>query len=446
MATPRADSQAAVDAAAAAAKQTTPAPVAPPAVTPAPVSLTNPITTTITSPGGSSTVVKKNTIATNQAIIDAYIAAHPAPPGTHYSQTLGADGKPVLYNDWSTQNAINAAKYGKVAGPSGVIAPTGSSGSTGSSGATGATGPVTTVANTQNALALLNSVLSGYGLDVNGSISNAILGLLQKNYDAPTIQALIEDPASAKSSDPNVAALANAWATRFSGNVARQAAGLTPLSPADYISTENSYKAVMAKAGMPAAAMDPAYFGKLMGVDVSPAEAQMRVNAAMTALNSEDPFVISQLQQQFGLSQSALALHLLDPSLAANVVQQQVTAAQIGAEAQRAGVGINYNTGAFNAMTLAGQGVTQAQAQQGFQNIAAQQPAMQQLASMYQGYGTAGGIGQQLQTATFGTPGTETQAEAEARLQRIRTQEVSQFSGSSGAGKGSLYGTTEGLQ
>jgi predicted component of type VI protein secretion system len=102
----------------------------------------------------------------------------------------------------------------------------------------------------KNALALLTSTLQGYGIDSpDGSISNAILGLIQSNYDAPTIQALIESPNAASSKDPNVVALAGAWNARFSGNVAREKAGLTPLSPAEYISTENSYKAVMARAG-----------------------------------------------------------------------------------------------------------------------------------------------------------------------------------------------------
>jgi len=288
----------------------------------------------------------------------------------------------------------------------------------------------------QNALQLLQSTLSGYNVDTTGAISNAILGLLQKNYDAPTIQSLIQDPNAAASTDPNVKALAAAWNTRFSGNVAREKAGLPPLSTADYISTENSYKAVMQQAGMPAAAMDPAYLGQLIGKDVSPAETQMRVNSAMAALQSEDPQVVAQLQSQYGLDRGALALHLLDPNLAANVIQQQVTAAQIGAEASRAGANIAYGgTGPMSAMSLAAQGITQAQAAQGFQNIAQQQPALQGIASRYAGYGTAEGIGGELGAATFGTAGA---AQAEAALTRLKTQEVSAFSGSAGASTGSL--------
>ena len=281
----------------------------------------------------------------------------------------------------------------------------------------------------QNALAMLKSTLAGYGIDPTGEISNAILGLQQSNYDAATIQTLIQDPTAAKSQDPNVVALANAWNTRFSGNVAREKAGLPPLDTATYLATEQQYKQVMQRAGLPAAAIDNAYIGNLMSVDVSPAEVQQRIDAATTAVTAEDPYVKQQLNQM-GLGTGDMVLHLLDPSLASNVIAQKVTAAQIGAEAQRQGLGTSQDY----AMQLAAQGVSQAQAAQGFNQIAVQQPATQALASRYLGYGNAGTVGQSLQNATFGTstPG-ETPAEAEQRLKRLQTQEASAFGGSAGA-------------
>jgi hypothetical protein len=301
--------------------------------------------------------------------------------------------------------------------------------------ATGPTGPSSASAQQEiankNALQLMQSTLAGYGIDPTGAISNAILGLTQSNYDAQTITALAQDPNASKSTDPNVVALANAWQTRFSGNTLREKAGLTPLDPASYIATENSYKAVMQQAGLPAAATDNALLGQLIGKDVSPAETQMRVNAAMSALQSEDPQVIAQLQSQYGLTQGALALHLLSPDIAANVIQQQVTAAQIGAEAARQGTNIQYGgTGPLSAMGLAAQGVTQAQAAQGFGTIAQQLPATQTLAARYNPYVAPEQVGQALEASTFGTQGA---AEAAAALKRLQTQEVSTFSGSAGA-------------
>jgi hypothetical protein len=313
----------------------------------------------------------------------------------------------------------------------------------GGSGMGGAGGAGALNTTQKNALQLLNSVLGGYGIDPTGAVSNAILGLIQSNYDASTIQALIENPSAANSDDPNVKALAAAWNARFAGNVAREKAGLTPLSPSEYIATENAYKAVMARAGLDAAHMDPTKLANLIGTDVSPAEVNQRINAAMTAITAEDPFVVQSLNQQFNLTTGDLVGHLLDPATQASVIQNKVTAAQIGAEAARAGTDI----ASQNAYTLATQGVTQAQAQQGFQSIAQQLPTTQELASRYSAFTPAGGVGSALQTATFGARGTQTQAQAEAELQRLKTQEVSAFSGSSGAGKGSLgISDTSGLQ
>ena len=321
-------------------------------------------------------------------------------------------------------------------------------GGTQNTGLTGATGsainPNQAAQNisNQNALQLMQSTLAGYGIDTTGAISNAILGLTQENYDATTITALAQDPNASKSSDPNVVALANAWQTRFSGNTAREAAGLTPLDPATYIATENSYKAVMQRAGIPAssAMMDPSYFGKLMGTDLSPLEVQQRVDAATAAVTATDPYITQQLQQNFGLTQSDMISHLLDPTTAATVIQQKVQASQISGEAGRQNLALNQQ----NATSLAAQGITQAQAQSGFTNVATQLGQQQQLASMY-GF-NAGNVGNELTAQQFNANLNGTSAaQANIELARLRAQEVSQFSGSSGAAKGSLYTEQSGV-
>ena len=294
----------------------------------------------------------------------------------------------------------------------------------------------------QNALQLMQSTLAGYGIDPTGAISNAILGLTQKNYDATTISALAQDPNANKSSDPNVVALANAWQTRFAGNTARIAAGLTPLDPATYIATENSYKAVMQRAGIPASSplMDTSYFAKLLGTDLSPLEVQQRVDAATAAVTATDPYTTQQLQQNFGLTQSDMISHLLDPTTAATVIQQKVQASQISGEAGRQNLALNQQ----NAQSLAAQGVTQAQAQSGFTNVATQLGQQQQLASMY-GMNAAN-IGNELTAQQFNANLNGTSAaQANIELARLRAQEVNQFSGSSGAAKGSLYTEQSGV-
>jgi hypothetical protein len=297
--------------------------------------------------------------------------------------------------------------------------PTGSGGSTGP--VTAATGPASTF--NQNALQLLTSTLQGYGL--SGDIASGITGLLQKGYTSDTIQAVIQDPNAVNNADPSIKSLATAWQTRFAANTARQKAGLAVLDPATYLATEAQYKSVMLRAGIPSAAISNNYIAQLMGVDVSPAEVQQRIDAATTAVTSEDPYVIQQLNQM-GLGKGDLVFHLLDPNTASNIIQQKVQSAQISAEAARQNVNVNQDY----AMQLAAQGITQNQAQQGFTNIASQIAGTQEIAQRY-GFNLApSGVGQALQAATFGTADA---AAAQQELKRLQTQEVSAFGGSAGA-------------
>ena len=236
----------------------------------------------------------------------------------------------------------------------------------------------------------------------------------------------------------------DAYKARFAGNETRKAAGLNVLSPAEYIATENAYDQVLHAAGVPTGFYTSSEEkAKLIGADVSAAELQTRVDLASKSIQNADPYYTEQLKGYYGLSQGDMIAHVLDPSIAAPLIQQQVNTATIGAAAARNATNINLTT----AQQLAGMGITQAQAEQGFGSIANQLPAMQEIASRYQGYGEAGNAGQQLQAATFNAPiGGETPAQAEARLKRLQAQEVSTFSGSSGAGKGTLMGSEEGQQ
>jgi hypothetical protein len=227
----------------------------------------------------------------------------------------------------------------------------------------------------------------------------------------------------------------DAYKARFVGNETRKANGMGVLSPAAYIQWETDIQSVLQAAGVPKgfyAGTDE--MAKLIGANVNYQVLQNRVDLAAKSIADTDPFYTQQLQNLYGVSKGDMIAHVLDPSVAMPLLQKQVASTTVAAEAARQGTNINLST----AEQLAGQGVTQAQAQQGFQAIAQQESSTQALASRYAGYTPAGGVGAALQTAVFGAPGTQTQAQAEAELKRLQTQEVSAFSGSSGAGKGSL--------
>ena len=285
-------------------------------------------------------------------------------------------------------------------------------------------------ASRQNAITFLTATFNDMGLGAD--IANAVTNLVQQGYTADTIQMIAQDP---NSKDP----LAVAFKQRFPANAARMQAGLPVLSPAEYLATERSYAQVLQSYGLPSGfAQNKDVFTKLLTSDVSPTELNSRVSTAKQVIDNSDPLVTQQLQQYYGLSQGDMIAHVLDPSIATPIIQKQITASQIGAESARAGVNVNQTY----AEQLGGLGISQAQANTGFQNIAQSQQGMQELAARYDAYGPAGQVGQQLQAATFGTTGA---AAATAELNRLKMQEVSQFSGSSGAGKGSLMGTEAGL-
>ena len=285
-------------------------------------------------------------------------------------------------------------------------------------------------ASKQNAITFLTSTFSDMGLGAD--IASAITNLVQQGYTSDTIQMIAQDP---KSKDP----LAVAFQQRFPANAARMAAGLPVLSPSEYIATERSYAQVLGSYGINNNfATNKDVFTKLLTNDISPTELNSRASTAKQVIENTDPAVSQQLQTYYGISQGDMIAHVLDPSIATPIIEQQIATSQIGAEAARAGANINQSY----AEQLGGLGVTQSQANTGFQNIAQSQTGIQELSTRYDAYGPAGQVGQQLQAATFGTTGA---AAATAELNRLKQQEVDQFSGSSGAGKGSLMGTDAGL-
>jgi hypothetical protein len=285
----------------------------------------------------------------------------------------------------------------------------------------------------QNAIEALKAMFNAYGLGVD--VSQAIIDMVKQGYTADTISLIAQDPTS---TNP----LALAMQARFPANKDRLAAGLAPLSPAEYMATERSYRQVLQASGLPAGFYDQhSDFTKFLSKDISPTELKTRVDLAASAIANADPFYVNALQQQYGLSTGDMIAHVLDPAAALPLLQKQATTVTYSVAAQRQGMNVDLNT----ANQMYNAGISDIQAQQGFRNIAGQIGADQALAARYNQYGPAGQIGAALESSTFNTPiGGETPAQAEEKLARLKTQEISSFSGSSGAGKGSLAGTEAG--
>jgi len=295
----------------------------------------------------------------------------------------------------------------------------------------GSSGSGTSQAQTQDYIAAAQAQLTAWGIlnpnDPNSAaLMNQITTLAQQGAQTDTINLAIQNSA--------------AYAARFSGNAIRQQNGLSALSPADYLTAESNYSQILTDSGVPQSYQNQAFLANLIGKNVGTTTLQGYVNMAGQLATTQDPYLLQTASQQYGLTQGDLIAHFLDPNTALPILQQQYAGVQIQAEAARQNMALNQQ----NAMTLAAQGVTQAQANTGFTNIATQIGREQSLASMY-GMNAAG-VGNELTAATFNSNvNGVSAAQAQLNLARLNQQEINQFSGSSGASKGSLYTEQEGV-
>ena len=228
------------------------------------------------------------------------------------------------------------------------------------------------------------------------------------------------------------------YKSRFKANEARIGAGLAALSEAEYVSLEDQYQNVMRRYGLPANfyAKDgqgrQANLEKFISGDVSPAELEDRVQLAVNRVEKAAPEILSALEDYYGgpggISKSNLVAYVLDPQRALPDIQRKIQAAEIGAAAETAGFGL----GALRAESLAARGITQAQAQQGYQTAAEVLPRASQLANIY-------GAEKYDQTAAeqeiFGLEGA---ASARRKRQQLTAMEKAQFSQQSGLTSTSL--------
>jgi len=223
---------------------------------------------------------------------------------------------------------------------------------------------------------------------------------------------------------------------RFAANQQRINSGLRALSEAEYIGLEDQYQNIMRQYGLPASfyargerGIQPE-FQKFIAGDVSPAELEDRVQLAATRVQNAAPEILSTLERFYpGINKGNLLAYILDPQRALPEIQRKVQAAEIGAAAQVAGLGL----GAIRAEELAARGITQQQAQQGYQTIAEVLPQAGKLANIY------GGSDQYDQTVVeeeiFGLAGA---ASARRKRQRLAGLERGSFTQQTGMSTGAL--------
>jgi hypothetical protein len=223
----------------------------------------------------------------------------------------------------------------------------------------------------------------------------------------------------------------DAYKKRFSANQARIKNGLRALSEAEYIRNEDAYQEVMRRRGLP-----PEYYAKgdlgvqkgfeaLLAGDVSSTELEDRIVTAQDRVLNANPEIAAQLKQFYpGISNGDILAYALDPANAINQIKRKVTAAEIGAAAGTYGL----STTVGRAEQLAGAGVTEATAQQGFKTISQVGPRAGVLAQYYK---QDPYTQETAEREFFGLTGAR---EAEMQRKKLTALETAEFSGSAGAG------------
>jgi len=286
------------------------------------------------------------------------------------------------------------------------------------------------LADRQSAYDLLYNEFNKYGL---GTLVEGIKDLIKSNVSPSEFAIRLQDTKEYKQ--------------RFKANQDRISAGLKALTPAEYIGLEDQYQNIMRNYGLPASYYTKDTMGtqegfqKFIANDVSASELEDRIATAQQRVQNSNPEVLQALKQFYpDISNADILSYALDPQNALTNIKRKVTAAEIGGAALAQGLQANGGT----AESLAGLGITKAQAQQGYTDIAGILPRGSQLADIYgqtpYTQGTA-------EAEVFNTAGA---ADAAAKRKKLTALETAQFSGSSGVGAlgrdKALYGAMQGQQ
>lgn len=232
------------------------------------------------------------------------------------------------------------------------------------------TGPVNATVTTarrdvSSGRAVITTVLRAAGLDMTDELAQYATDLATSTANDSDLQnRLIADVYDAQSVPGKLVA------AKYPAIFARQKQGKAPITVGEYIGLKQQYTQNVTRSGlMPYINIDQ-MADKWIADDTSPAEVDDRIGAAQQAVFNEPVEVRADLQRLFGVGDSlgAATAYYLDPSNTVPQIQKQLRAAQLGGAARRSGFGL---INAEEALRLAEQGVTSAQAQSGFGTLAA---------------------------------------------------------------------------
>lgn len=266
------------------------------------------------------------------------------------------------------------------------------------------------------AAAILNDQLAQWGIK---GLGPDVIRLLQQGLDPAALMIELQNT--------------NAYKQRFAGNEAREKAGLRVLPPAEYVATETSLKGVLRSFGLPAGFYDSnTDMQKFIENDVSPSELQERANIAQQVWLTGPQENRDAWNKYYGhLGVGGAIAAILDPKKAVGLIQKQAQAAAIGGTALTQGLAVDRT----RAEQLAAAGVTQAQATQGYGDIAG---ALGNDSAIAQRFGQTLNQGTEEDARLLGL------ASAQRKIKDLQAAESGLFAGRGAANSGALSGTASG--
>ena len=249
-----------------------------------------------------------------------------------------------------------------------------------------------------DAYTLLKAKFDSYGL---GALVPQIIDFIKQGYSGDTIALMLRDT--------------DAYKQRFPAMAELQKQGRA-IQEIDYINYERNAAQLETRYGVPAGmATSPEAISRLMIANVSAEDLAGRFALNAAASMDAPPELKSTLRDYFGLDQGALTAYYLDPDNSIDLLQQQMASAKIGAAARRQSLSLGLN----DAQSLALKGITDAQADQGFQQVAA-------LTGLESGMGETASQGD-IVAGVFGN------AEAAQKVERVQRSRAAQFQAGGGA-------------
>jgi hypothetical protein len=373
------------------------------------------------TPGGAGSSARYTAQAVayyqqQQAIVDAQKAAEDAAEAAR--QKAAEEAARRAAEEAARRNAL-------LAGP--TIAPTVSS--TGNISTAGAGVPTVTTPTT----------ITAANVDVLAPERKSIMDILTARFAQYGLSSLVpkikELAISGATENTITFALqeTDEYKTRFKANQIRLEKNLKVLSPAEYLTVEDSYRQVLRAYGLKQFDTDD-YVSQFIANDVSPTELSNRVVTAVQRVQNADPAVSRTLRDYYGVGQADLVAYVLDPEQQFQKIQRQVAAAEIGTAARVQGLEAGVNV----AEQLAAQGITQAEAQKGYATIADILPSAKKLSDIYgttlEGY----------DQATAEQEVFNQLASAQRARKKLTERETAAFSGRAGLSATSLGSTTRG--